>query len=63
MRYAAQERDWVKRVLARLTPSQRERYEAACKIAPRRTRNGRLYDAAKAEIAERIMLEDVKPTG
>ena len=56
MKYKAQEKAWVRRILARLTPEQRERYEAECKQAPRH-RNGKLYDTARARIAERIMLE------
>jgi hypothetical protein len=58
-RYKAQEREWVRRILARLTPEQWERYEAECKEAPRH-RNGKLYDRARAEIAERILLEDAR---
>lgn len=57
MKYAAQERAWVRKLLARLTADQRRRYEEACRVAPRH-RNGRLYDGAKAAIAERILLED-----
>jgi hypothetical protein len=57
MKYKAQEREWVRRILARLTPEQRERYEEACMTAPRH-RNGKLYDEARAAIAERIMYED-----
>lgn len=58
MKYKATEREWVKHLLARLTPDQRERYEAQCRIAPRHYRSGKLYDSAKAEIAERIMYLD-----
>ena len=57
MKYAANERAWVRRILARLTPDQRERYEEKCQMAPRH-RNGRLYDVSRAAIAERIMLDD-----
>ena len=56
-KYPAQEKAWVRKILVRLTPAQRERYEAECKVAPRH-RNGKLYDTAKARIAERILLED-----
>ena len=59
MKYKATERAWVARLLARLGPEQRKRYEAACKAAPRH-RNGKLYDDARAQIAERILLEDHK---
>ena len=41
MRYAAQERGWVAKVLARLTPKQRLRYEELCEVAPRH-RSGKL---------------------
>jgi GrpB-like predicted nucleotidyltransferase (UPF0157 family) len=57
MKYKATEREWVRRILARLTPEQRERYEAECRVAPRHYRSGKLYDHAKAEIAERILLQ------
>jgi len=58
MKYRATERKWVMRLLARLTPAQRARYEEECRIAPRHYRSGRLYDADRAAIAERIMYED-----
>lgn len=58
MKFKAQERAWVAAVLARLTPAQRERYEAECKTAPRHHRTGKLYDVDRARIAERIMYED-----
>ena len=60
MKYRAQERKWVMRLLARMTPEQRQRYEEACRDAPRHPHSGKLYDGAKAEIAERIMYEDAK---
>jgi len=53
--YPAQEKAWVRRILARLNPEQRARYEEECKEAPRHYRSGRLYDTARAEIAERIL--------
>jgi hypothetical protein len=56
-KYRAQERAWVIRLLARLTPEQRARYEKACAEAPRH-HSGKLYDHAKAEIAERILYAD-----
>ena len=59
MNYPARERAWVRRILVRLSPEQRVRYEAECRTAPRH-RNGKLYDAARAEIAERIMLLDAR---
>lgn len=55
--FPAQERRWVARIVARLTPEQRARYAEACRAGPR-DRNGRLYDRARAEIAERILYED-----
>jgi hypothetical protein len=58
MTYSAQERAWVMRLLARLSPEQRARYEAAGREAPRHSHSGKLYDHAKAEIAERILYED-----
>lgn len=57
-RYTAQERRWVKAILCRLNADQRRRYEEACKAAPRHHNSGKLYDGAKAEIAERILYED-----
>jgi hypothetical protein len=57
-KYPAQERAWVMRLLARLTPDQRRRYEEACSKAPRHHKSGKLYDRAKAEIAERILYQD-----
>ena len=56
MKFRAQEKAWVRRILARLTPEERKRYEAECERAPRH-RNGKLYDDARARIAERIMLK------
>lgn len=53
MRYKAQEKAWVRKILARLNPEQRKRYEELC-----RHRNRRLYARERAEIAERILLED-----
>ena len=58
MKYKAQERVWVQRLLARLTPDQRVRYELACRAAPRHPHSGKLYDGDKAAIAERILYED-----
>lgn len=60
MKYKAAERAWVGRLLARLTPDQRRRYEAECAAAPRHHRTGKLYDGEKAKIAERILLEDAR---
>ena len=60
VRYKASERAWVMRLLARLTPDQRARYEAECTKAPRHHHSGKLYDDAKAAIAERIMLDDAR---
>lgn len=59
MKYNAQERKWVMRLLARLTPEQRIRYEIACRDHPIRGAHSRkLYDGEKAKIAERILYED-----
>jgi hypothetical protein len=60
VKYKATERAWVTKLLARLNADQRRRYEEACRKAPRHERTGKLYDGAKAEIAERILFEDVK---
>lgn len=61
MRYPARERKWVREILVRLTPEQRARYEQECKNDRLlRHRNGKLYDEARARIAERILLEDAK---
>lgn len=57
-KYPATERAWVRRILTRLTQDQRRRYEEACKVAARHHSSGRLYDSARARIAERIMYED-----
>lgn len=57
MRYKATERAWVRQLLARLTPGQREEYERRCEKAPRHHRTGKLYDGAKAKIAEQILYE------
>ena len=59
MSYAATERAWVRRILVRLTPEQRKVYEERCKTWPRH-RNGKLYDGAKARIAEQILLESAQ---
>lgn len=58
MRYSAQERAWVRRLLARLTSEQRARYEIACAEAPRHHGTGKLYDGERAAIAERILYAD-----
>jgi len=59
VKYKAQEKEWVRRILARLTPEQRERYEKACATEVwLRHRNGKLYDTDRARIAERILYVD-----
>ena len=58
LKYSAQERAWAMRLLARLTPEQRARYEKACSEASRDFRSGKLYDGTKAAIAERILYAD-----
>ena len=60
MKYRATERAWVMRLLARLTPEQRRRYEAAMREAPGDYRTGKKYDWLKAQVAERILLEDAQ---
>lgn len=60
VKYGAQERAWVMRLLARLTPAQRARYEDACEHAGRHEHSGKLYDGEKARIAERILYEDAR---
>ena len=62
MKYAAQERKWVARILVRLTSAQRDEYERECKRPLYRHRNGKLYDSEKARIAERIMYEAQRGT-
>lgn len=58
MTYAATERRWVMRLLARLTPEQRERYEAEMRKQPGHHSTGKKYDRLKAQVAERILYED-----
>lgn len=58
MRYRANERKWAREIIRKLTPDQRERYEAACATNTDLRFNGRLFDDAKAKIAERILYED-----
>lgn len=62
MRYKATERAWVMRLLARLSPDQRRRYEAEMARRPGHHRSGKKYDHLKAEVAERILYEDSKAT-
>ena len=62
MSYPARERAWVRRILVRLSPEQRVRYEDECRTAPRH-RNGKLYDASRAAIAERILLDAARQPG
>lgn len=58
MKYKATERAWVMRLLARLTPDQRRRYEEEMRREPGHHSTGKKYDGLKAQVAERIMLED-----
>ena len=58
MKYKATERGWVMRLLARLTPAQRARYEAEMAKRPGDAHSGKKYDHLKAEVAERILYED-----
>ena len=46
------------RLLARLTPAQRARYEAEMRKRPGDAHSGKKYDRLKAEVAERIIYED-----
>ena len=46
--------------MARLTPEQRRRYEAAMREAAGDARSGKKYDGLKAQVAERILLEDAQ---
>lgn len=64
-RYAATERKWVMELLARMTPAERAEYEKRCAKAPRHHTHGKLYDDAKARIAERVMYESriASPSG
>lgn len=62
-KFRPQERAWVMRLVARLSPAQRLRYEAECRKAPRDHRSGKLYDGEKARIAERILYEDAAKGG
>ena len=47
MKYRATERGWVMRLLARLTPAQRARYEAEMAKRPGDYRTGKKYDRLK----------------
>jgi len=58
MKYKATERGWVMRLLARLTPLQRARYEADMATRPGHYRTRKKYDRLKAEVAEHILYED-----
>lgn len=58
MKYKATERVWVMRLLARLTPAQRERYEREMRAEDGHHSTGKKYDGLKAQVAERIMYED-----
>lgn len=60
MKYKATERAWVRRLLASLTPDQRQRYEAAMRLEPGHHRSGKKYDGLKARVAERIKLQDAR---
>lgn len=63
MKYKATERAWVMRLLARLTPDQRRRYEEQMRRAAPHHNSGKKYDDLKASIAERIIFEDNKKAG
>lgn len=58
LRYRATERAWVARLLARLTPDQRKRYEAEMRRQPGHHASGKKYDGLKAQVAERILYEE-----
>lgn len=55
MKYKATERAWVMRLLARLTPAERQQYETEMRRQPGHYHSGKKYDGLKAEIAERVM--------
>lgn len=62
MKYKATERAWVGRLLARLSPDQRKRYEEQMRKEMGWYSNGKKYDRLKAKVAERILYEDaLKP--
>jgi hypothetical protein len=56
--YAAQERAWVARILARLTTEQRVRYVVEMRQQSGHAHSGKKYDNLRAAVAERIMYED-----
>ena len=58
VKYKATERQWVMRLLARLTPAQRVRYESEMARQPGHYRSGKKYDGLKAKVAERILYAD-----
>lgn len=63
MKYKATERAWVMRLLARLSPDQRRRYEEQMRHEAGHYRSGKKYDGLKAAVAERILYEDAKQEG
>lgn len=60
MKYRATERAWVMRLLARLSPDQRRRYEEEMRQALGHWHSGKKYDLQKAQVAERILLDDAR---
>ncbi len=54
MKYAAQEREWVRRILVTLTPTERQEYERLMAQARGNARTGRKYDALRAKVAEMV---------
>lgn len=59
----ANERDWVRAILVRLTPGQRKRYEMEMAQTEGHPNSGKKYDDLKAKVAERIMYEDALKEG
>lgn len=57
MKYRANERNWVMRLLARLTDDERTEYEKRMRAATGHFRTGKKYDGQKARIAEQVMYE------
>ena len=55
VKYKANERAWVMRLLARLSPEERAEYERRMRETPGHHRTGKKYDSLKARVAEEVM--------
>lgn len=55
--HPAQERRWVRAILARLTPEERAEYERRMRDESGHHATGKKYDGLKARVAEAVMLE------